>query len=328
MTETPAIEVDHLTKSFGSFTAVEDVTFAIHPGEIFGFLGPNGAGKSTTIRSILDLIRPTTGHCRVLGLDSRRDAVAIHRRIGFLPSDLALYPHLTGRQTLEYLGNLRGGTDWKRVDALTERLGADLTRKVSEYSSGNRQKLGIIQAFMHAPEVVILDEPITGLDPLVQLEFHGMLREMADAGGTVFLSSHTISEVERVADRVGFIRRGHLIAVERMAELQDKALRRITLEFASPAPASAFDGVEGVHEARAEGATVTAQYEGSMAPLLSVATAHDVVSVSSASVDLDEIFLEFYRDEVAAAGDDPDQPGASRDGAGPGDRPGASAGAA
>ncbi|GIG53870.1 ABC transporter ATP-binding protein [Demequina activiva] len=309
MTETPVIEVDRLTKRYGSFTAVEDVSFEIHRGEIFGFLGPNGAGKSTTIRSILDLIRPTSGHCRVLGLDSRRDAVEIHRRIGFLPSDLALYPNLTGRQTLEYLGNLRGGVDWTRVDELTERLAADLSKKVREYSSGNRQKLGIIQALMHRPEAVILDEPITGLDPLVQLEFHSMLREMADAGGTVFLSSHTISEVERVADRVAFIRRGHLIAVERMSELQDKALRRIKLEFAAPVPASAFDGVDGVHEVSVDGPTVTAQFEGSMAPLLTIATAHDVLSVSSASVDLDEIFLEFYRDEVVAAGDDPDEPG-------------------
>ncbi|MFW2512400.1 ABC transporter ATP-binding protein [Demequina sp. SO4-13] len=306
MTDTPAIEIDRLTKKFGQFTAVDDVSFDIHPGEIFGFLGPNGAGKSTTIRALLDLIRPTSGECRVLGLDSRRDAVEIHRRIGFLPSDLALWPGLTGRQTVQYLGGLRGGVDRTRVDELAERLDADLSRKVGEYSSGNRQKLGIVLAFMHSPEVVILDEPITGLDPLVQLEFHTLLREMADAGGTVLLSSHTISEVERVADRVGFIRRGHLIAVERMDELQDKALRRITLEFGDAVPRNAFEGVEGVHELTVDGPTVTAQYEGSMAPLLAVATEHDVLSVSSASVDLDEIFLEFYRDEVEAAGDDPD----------------------
>ncbi|MDN4480229.1 ABC transporter ATP-binding protein [Demequina muriae] len=313
MTQTPVIEVDRLTKKYGQFTAVDDVSFAIHPGEIFGFLGPNGAGKSTTIRAILDLIRPTSGACRVMGLDSRHDAVEIHRRIGFLPSDLALWPNLTGRQTVEYVGGLRGGVDWTRVGELSERLGADLSRKVGEYSSGNRQKLGIVLAFMHSPQAVILDEPITGLDPLVQLEFHTLLREMADAGGTVFLSSHTISEVERVADRVAFIRRGHLIAVEQMAELQDKALRRITLEFGAPVPERAFLGVSGVHEVTMDGPTVTAQYEGSMAPLLSVATAHDVLSVSSASVDLDEIFLEFYRDEVEAAGDDLDAAG-GRDG--------------
>ncbi len=301
MTTTPAIEVDHLTKVFGNFTAVDDVSLAIEHGEIFGFLGPNGAGKSTTIRAILDLIRPTSGTCRILGLDSRRDAVEIRRHLGFLPSDLALYPNLTGKQTLQYLANLRGDIDWGWVNTLTARFDADLSKKVGELSSGNRQKIGLIQAFMHRPRVVILDEPITGLDPLDQLEFHNLMREHVGEGNTVFLSSHTLSEVERVADRVGFIRRGHLIAVEAMADLQDKALRRITLEFPEPVPAADFQGIEGVHEVSAEGASVTAQYEGSMAPLLKVATEHGVLSVSSATVDLDEMFLEFYRDEVKAA---------------------------
>ncbi|WP_082097111.1 ABC transporter ATP-binding protein [Demequina gelatinilytica] len=301
MTTTPAIETVGLTKRFGDFTAVQDVSLQIGPGEIFGFLGPNGAGKSTTIRCLLDLIRPSEGECRIVGLDSRKDAVEIRRHLGFLPSDLALYPNLTGRETLEFLANLRGGVDWAWVDALADRFDADLGKKVGELSSGNRQKVGLIQAFMNRPEVVVLDEPITGLDPLVQLEFHTLMREHVGEGHTVFLSSHTLSEVERVADRVGFIRRGHLIAVERMDELKDKALRRVTLEFAHPVAADAFDGVEGVHSVSAEGDTVTAQYERSMAPLLKVATAHDVLSLSSATVDLDEIFLEFYRDEVTEA---------------------------
>lgn len=296
--ENPAIRVVELTKKFGDFTAVDSVSFDIARGEIFGFLGPNGAGKSTTIRALVDLIRPTSGRCEVLGLDSRKDSVEIRRHLGFLPADLALYPNLTGRQTLEFLANLRGGVDWSWVSALADRLDADLSKRVGELSSGNRQKIGLIQAFMHRPTVVILDEPITGLDPLVQLEFHTLMREHASAGNTLFLSSHTISEVERVADRVGFIRRGRLIAVEKMSELQDKALRRITLEFAQPVPVTAFHGVEGVHEASASGATITAQYEGAMGPLLQVATAYDVLSISSASVDLDEIFLEFYRDKV------------------------------
>ncbi|WP_062465196.1 ABC transporter ATP-binding protein [Demequina soli] len=313
MTISPAIETVGLTKHFGDVAAVQDVSLTIERGEIFGFLGPNGAGKSTTIRCLLDLIRPTAGECRIAGLDSRRDAVEIRRHLGFLPADLALYPSLTGRETLEFLANLRGGVDWAWVDTLARRFDADLGRKVGELSSGNRQKVGLIQAFMNRPEVVILDEPITGLDPLVQLEFHSLMREHVAEGHTVFLSSHTLSEVERVADRVGFIRRGHLIAVERMDELKDKALRRVTLEFASPVPAAAFEGVEGVHTVSAEGDTITAQYEGSMAPLLKVATAHDVLSLSSASVDLDEIFLEFYRDEVsdAEAGDAPDPARAS-----------------
>ncbi|WP_062299982.1 ABC transporter ATP-binding protein [Demequina maris] len=312
MTTTPAIETIGLTKHFGDVAAVQDVSLQIGPGEIFGFLGPNGAGKSTTIRCLLDLIRPTAGECRIAGLDARKDAVEIRRHLGFLPSDLALYPNLTGRETLQFLANLRGGVDWAWVDALSERFDADLGKKVGELSSGNRQKVGLIQAFMNRPEVVILDEPITGLDPLVQLEFHTLMREHVDEGNTVFLSSHTLSEVERVADRVGFIRRGHLIAVERMDELKDKALRRVTLEFDRPVPASAFEGVEGVHTVSAEGDTVTAQYEGSMAPLLKVATAHEVISLSSASVDLDEIFLEFYRDEVTEAeGDEAPAPAAA-----------------
>lgn len=311
MTTTPAIETAGLTKRFGEFTAVQDVSLQIGPGEIFGFLGPNGAGKSTTIRCLLDLIRPSEGECRIVGLDSRKDAVEIRRHLGFLPSDLALYPNLTGRETLQFLANLRGGVDWAWVDALADRFDADLAKKVGELSSGNRQKVGLIQAFMNRPEVVILDEPITGLDPLVQLEFHTLMREHVREGSTVFLSSHTLSEVERVADRVGFIRRGHLIAVERMSDLLDKALRRVRLEFAAPVPAAAFDGVEGVHGVVVEGASVTAQYEGSMGPLLRVATAHDVLSLESSSVDLDEIFLEFYRDEIAEAAPE-DAPAAER----------------
>lgn len=300
MTDAPAIEVDHLTKKFGSFTAVEDLSLTIERGEIFGFLGPNGAGKSTTIRSILDLIRPTAGHCRVLGLDSRADAVEIRRSLGFLPADLALYPNLTGRRTIQYLANLRGGVDMARVDGLAERFGADLDRKVGEYSSGNRQKIGLILAFMHNPKVVVLDEPITGLDPLVQLEFHTLMREHVSAGNTVFLSSHTLSEVERVADRVAFIRRGRLIAVERMAELRAKSLRRVSLEFPKDVPAGAFDGVAGVHDVDTEGPLATVSYEGSMEPLLKVATDLGVLSLNTATVDLDEMFLEFYKDDPAA----------------------------
>ena len=298
MTDAPAIEVDHLTKKFGTFTAVDDVSLEIFPGEVFGFLGPNGAGKSTTIRSILDFIRPTSGSCRVLGLDSRRNAVEIRRNLGFLPSDLALYPNLTGRRTVQYFGNLRGDIDWSRVESLADRFDADLDRKVGEYSSGNRQKVGLILAFMHNPKVAILDEPITGLDPLVQLAFHTLLREHVAAGNTVFLSSHTLSEVERVADRVAFIRRGKLVAVERMSELQEKSLRRITMEFPQAVPTAEFENVDGVHDAVAEGTTVTARYEGAMAPLLAIATRHGVLSLSTASVDLDEIFLEFYREDA------------------------------
>jgi ABC-2 type transport system ATP-binding protein len=291
----PVIVIENLTKKYGDFTAVRDLSLEIHQGEVFGFLGPNGAGKTTTIRSILDLIRPTEGRATIAGLDSHRDAVAIRERVGYLPGDLALYPSLTGKETLTYFANLRGGVDWDWVDRLAERFEADLSRKVGDYSSGNRQKVGIIQAFMSKPEVLILDEPSTGLDPLMQQEFQALLREVTKDGSTVFLSSHTLSEVERVAGRVGFIREGVLIATEQMADLRERALRRVTMQFASPVKASAFEKVAGVREVAADGNHLTVSYEGSMTPLLKAATAKEVLSLSSSSVDLDEIFLQFYR---------------------------------
>jgi ABC-2 type transport system ATP-binding protein len=205
MSEKSVILAESLTKYYGNIHAVEKLNLDIQAGQIFGFLGPNGAGKTTTIRTLLDEIRPTAGKASILGLDTHDKAVEIRRHTGYLPGDLALYPNLTGKDTLTYFANLRGGVDWDYVNQLAGRLDADLTRKVGNLSSGNRQKIGLIQAFMNKPEVLILDEPSSGLDPLVQREFQIMLRETAGEGGTVFLSSHTLSEVQRVADYVGII---------------------------------------------------------------------------------------------------------------------------
>ena len=199
MTTQPAIQTQGLTKHYGDVEALTDLTLDVHPGEVFGFLGPNGAGKTTTIRTLLDEIRPTAGTASILGMDCRRDSVAIRRRLGYVPGDLAMYPSLTGRDTLTYFANLRGGVDWSYVSELAERLGADLAKKIGDLSSGNRQKVGLIQAFMNRPDVLIMDEPSSGLDPLVQREFHTMMREVAAEGRTVFLSSHTLSEAQRLA---------------------------------------------------------------------------------------------------------------------------------
>ena len=204
----PVIEVDGLTKHYGSVVGIQDVSFTVQRGEVFGFLGPNGAGKTTTIRTLLDEIRPTEGRASILGLDTHAKAVEIRRHLGYIPGDLALYPNLTGRDTLTYFANLRGGVDWSYVNELAERLNANLSRKVGNLSSGNRQKVGLIQAFMNRPDVLIMDEPSSGLDPLIQREFQNMVREVAADGRTVFLSSHTLSEVQRVAERVGIIRQG------------------------------------------------------------------------------------------------------------------------
>lgn len=192
---TLAIRTESLTKHYGEVKALIDLSLEVRMGEVFGFLGPNGSGKTTMIRTVLDLIRPTEGRAEILGMDTHEEAVEIRNHIGYVPGDLAMYPNLTGRDTLTYFANLRGGVDWSYVDELAERLSVDLDVKVGDYSSGNRQKVGIIQAFMNRPQVLVMDEPSTGLDPLVQREFQKMMREVAADGRCVFLSSHTLSEV-------------------------------------------------------------------------------------------------------------------------------------
>jgi ABC-2 type transport system ATP-binding protein len=263
---------------------------------VFGFLGPNGAGKTTMIRTILDLLRPTAGTATLLGKDSHQHAVELRNHIGYIPGDLALYPNLTGRETLTYFANLRGGVDWSYVDELADRLDSDLTKKIRDLSSGNRQKVGLIQAFMNRPDLLILDEPSIGLDPLVQQEFQAMLREVASQGRTVFLSSHTLSEVERVADRVGIIRHGVLVVVESVESLKNKAIRRLDMEFGAPVDSSIFEGVEGVREVHGDTTLVSVSYEGSMTTLLRTAMAHDLINLESVEADLEEIFLTYYRD--------------------------------
>src|SRR6516165_2981503 len=231
MTAPPVIATSGLTKDYGSGRGLFGLDLEVRQGEVFGFLGPNGAGKSTTMRLLLDLIRPTSGSARVLGLDTRGQSVEIRRRVGFLPGDWALYPKLTGRVVLDYLARLRGGVDPRVRDSLVARFDADLGRPIRQLSTGNRQKLGLVQAFMHEPELLILDEPIAGLDPLVQQSFHTLLREVSAPGRTVFLSSHTLSEVERVAERVGVLRRGRLVVGDSLEKLRKVALQRLEIEF-------------------------------------------------------------------------------------------------
>ncbi|MCP4500691.1 MAG: ABC transporter ATP-binding protein [Deltaproteobacteria bacterium] len=295
----PAIHARGLTKHFGDVHAVDNLDLTVSRGEVFGFLGPNGAGKSTAMRLMLDLIRPTSGSVSIMGFDSRKDAVEIRRHIGYLPGDLALYPALTGKQLIAYFANLRGGVDWNYVGELSERLSADLDVKISDYSTGNRQKVGLIQAFMNKPTLVMLDEPSTGLDPLVQQEFQAMLREITDEGRTVFLSSHTLSEVDRVADRVGIIRKGNLVVVETMEQLKLKAIRHVTFHFSAPIPKDTFNGVTGVEEATYDDEKVVLAFKGSMSDLVKTASRFEVINMNSAEGDLEEIFLTYYRDANA-----------------------------
>ncbi len=297
-----AISTTDLAKHYGDFVALHGLNLQVQTGEIFGFLGPNGAGKSTAIKALLDQVRPTAGRARILGLDAHRDSAAIRARIGYVPGDLALYPRLTGRQTLDYFAKLRGGVDQTYVTELSERFEADLSKKVGEYSTGNRQKIGLIQAFMHKPELLILDEPNSGLDPLLQQVFHTLLNEVRDEGRTVFLSSHTLSEVERVADRVGIIRAGALIVVERIDALKLKAIRHVDFQFATPIGAGLFEGVDAVREVHVDGHNARVTFEGDVNALLHtvVSAGEHVVSLTSRESDLEEIFLTYYRDDVDA----------------------------
>ena len=297
---TIAIHTERLTKHYGDVKALVDLDLDIHPGEVFGFLGPNGAGKTTMIRTILDEIRPTAGKASILGMDTHLQSVEIRDHMGYVPGDLALYPNLTGRDTLTYFANLRGGVDWNYVDSLADRLGADLTKKVGDLSSGNRQKVGLIQAFMNKPDVLIMDEPSSGLDPLVQREFQRMMREVASEGRTVFLSSHTLSEVQRVADRVGIIRHGKLIAVEGVADLRSKAIRTINLFFDEPVAGETFKGLPGVRDVNIENHHVTLSFDGQMETLLKVVTErYSLLDITTQEADLEEIFLTYY-EEVPA----------------------------
>ena len=293
-TDAAAILTNGLSKDYGSGRGLFDLDLEVGRGEIFGFLGPNGAGKSTTMRLLLDLIRPTSGAAAILGLDSRAGSLEIRRRVGFLPGEIALYPKLTGRQILDHLAGVRGGVARGAVPALAERFDADLRRPVRELSTGNRQKVGLIQAFMHDPELLILDEPITGLDPLVQQSFHALLGEVASRGQTVFLSSHSLAEVERVAERVAILREGRLVVVDTLENLRAVAVQRLDFEFASPVSAEEFRSLPAVREASADGNTVTITFEGSADAVVKIAAAHEIRSIRSREHDLEEIFLRYY----------------------------------
>jgi beta-exotoxin I transport system ATP-binding protein len=303
----PAIRTERLTKDYGRKHArgIVGLDLEVRTGEVFGFLGPNGAGKTTTIRVLLDLIRPTSGRALVLGRDSHRETLAIQERSGYLPGELSLYPDLTGRETLRYLANLRGGVDWDYVAALTERLDCDLDRKVADLSTGNKRKVGLIQAFMHRPELLILDEPTSGLDPLVQHEFYHLLDEARDAGQTVFLSSHVLPEVQRVCDRVAFVREGQLVAVEDVAELTGKAVREIEVVFASPVSPATFEGIPGVTGISADGkdrSTLRLTVTGSLDPVVKKLGEYPVVDLLSRLPDLEDVFMTFYAGDHGAEG--------------------------
>jgi ABC-2 type transport system ATP-binding protein len=295
-----AIRTEGLTKAYGSFRALDDLDLEIRTGEVFGYIGPNGAGKSTTIRLLLDLLRPTSGRAEVLGMDVRRQGIAVRRRLGYLAGELALYEQLTGRQMLGDLARLRGGVETSYVATLAERFGLPLDKPIRELSKGNKQKVGLIQAFMHRPEVLILDEPTSGLDPLLQRTFHELVGEVAAQGATVLMSSHVLSELEHVADRVAMIRTGKLLAVERIEDLKRTAPHRVAVTFAAPVSAEELAGVPGVDTVDVRGTLARFTVHGPMDPMIKAIAQHEVVTLTAEEPDLEELFIDRY--EAAADG--------------------------
>ena len=298
---TAPLILQNLTKYYGHVLGVEDLSLEVHEGEVFGFLGPNGAGKSTTISTMLDFIRPTHGSATILGMDSRADSVAIHREVGYLPGELAMYEKMTGRELLEYLAALRGVDAAAEIRALADRFDLDLERRIRDYSSGNRQKVGLVQAFMHRPQLLVLDEPTNGLDPIVQQEFYALLSEVSDEGRTVFLSSHILPEVERITDRAAIIRRGRLMVVAEIEELKRQAQRRLEVTLVNTVDPDVFRDIDSVRDVSVTGRTVSLTVAGSVDAVIKVAARYEVESIVSHEGDLESAFLAYYAEDDDAA---------------------------
>ena len=297
MNNSLVIHTSGLTKFYGKQLGIENVNLVVRQGEVFGYLGPNGAGKTTTIRILLDFIRPTRGSAVVFELDIRRHSVDIRRRVGYLNGELALYNNMTGEDLLKYLGNLRGGLDWKYVKDLAARFQCDLPRRIQGLSLGNKQKLGLLQAFMHKPELLILDEPTNGLDPLMQREFYDLLTETKREGRTIFLSSHILPEVEKVCARVGIIRRGKLVTVETIETLKSHSVRKLEIHFARAVPKESFNNLPGVRDINIRDNLLTCNVVGSLDALVKTSAQFEIVNIISHEPTLEEIFMTYYEGE-------------------------------
>ena len=296
----PVVRAESLSKRYGRVQALDGLSLEVRPGEVLGFLGPNGAGKTTTLRLLMGFLRPTAGRALVHGLDAWRDRVGAHASTGYLPGDLRLWPRLTTREIARHLARLRGLGDDPGTTDVAKRLDVELDRPVADLSKGNRQKAGVLLALLGDPKLLLLDEPTSGLDPLVQQEFHGLLRERVEAGAAVLLSSHVLSEVERVADRVAIIRSGRLLMLETMAGLREKARHTVEVRFgAPPPPQDAFVAVPGITDVRLEGSVLRCGMQGVVDPLIKALSRYHVVDLNSREADLEDTFLALYGEETA-----------------------------
>lgn len=293
----PVIELRHVTKTYGTSRGVIDLNFQVEKGQVFGFLGPNGAGKTTTIGMLIDLIRPSKGNALLFGLDSKQDSLEIRRRIGYLSGDMEMDGDLTGAQYIKYMANLRGHVDRGYIKELTGRMNSDLSRKIRTLSRGNQQKIGLIVALMHKPELLIFDEPTTGLDPLIQAEFSKLLLEHKKRGGTAFISSHILSEVQLWCDTVGFIREGQLITVRDLRELEKGLPKQVQVISTNKTLRERLEKLNGVSITSSQGKNIVFTYSGDINELITLLGNAKVDDVNIQDADLETVFMGYYQEK-------------------------------
>ena len=295
----PVIKLEGLTKRYpgASADALHDVSLSVNQGQVFGFLGPNGAGKSTTITILVNLMQPTRGTVQIFGKDIQHNGLQIRKDVGYLTGDMALDKALTGWQQLEYIGRLRGNFNKAYVQELSRRLGSDLTKKIKSLSRGNRQKVGLIAALMHRPKLLILDEPTSGLDPLVQIEFNNILLEHKRAGGTTFISSHVLSEVQELCDQVAIVRKGRLVANKPLIEIVSEAPKHVRFTTTAANPTEYVKGLKGVSQLHADG-DVSFVYKGGADELVKALAKTKLTDLHITDTDLEEIFRKYYEEET------------------------------
>jgi len=293
------IKIESLTKKYGKSEtfALKNLTLSVNKGEVYGFLGPNGAGKSTTIKLLMNFIQPSSGQAYILGQDVVEESVQIKQSVGYLAGDGEMYPKMTGRQYLQYMHALQPASSQSYINQLAKRFKADLDKKIGELSRGNRQKINIVQAFMHKPDIFILDEPTSGLDPLMQEEFYKLIKEVKARGATVFVSSHIMSEVQKMCDRVGIIREGQLVTERQIAEMATEASQTFDIVFVDKPPIAEIRKIAGIKIVESNGKNLTVHVHGKLSPLFAILAKNEVTKIDARNLDLEEVFLQFYKDK-------------------------------
>ena len=301
MDSSSVIETSKLTKYYGKQVGVMDLDLAVNEGEVFGYLGPNGAGKSTTIKLLLNFINPTSGSMAVFGKDPQKQSTGILGDIGYIPGEIHMYDTLSGGDHLKFQASLQGGVDWKYVKKLASRLQVDLNKPIKSLSHGNKQKIAIIAAFMHEPKLLILDEPTTGLDPLIQREFYDLVSEVNRAGSTFFISSHVLPEIERMCHRVGILKEGRLIVTEEIETLKKRAVRSLEIQFAQEVKAADLQGIKGIRELQIADNIAHCKVEGSLDLLIKQISKYEVLNLITQEADLEQVFLDYYKKDKNVA---------------------------